>query len=90
MSRLAFADGEDDDRYLGPAAEAADHLEPVHPRQPEIEDHRIGPVALGEDERGFARPGEIDVVASRPEVGCERPQDLRLVVDDQDPRHVRP
>ena len=31
--------------------------------------------------------GGVDLVASDPEVGGERPHDLRLVVDDQDPGH---
>ena len=30
---------------------------------------------------------EVDVVAARAEVGAERAQDLRLVVDDEDPGH---
>ena len=40
-----------------------------------------------ERERRLARAGEVDRVAPRAEVGRERTEDLRLVVDREDPRH---
>ena len=40
-----------------------------------------------ERERRFARGREVDAVAAGLQVRAERTEDLRLVVDDQDPRH---
>ena len=46
-------------------------------------------VARRERQRDLAGRREVDLVAARPEVRAERAEDLRLVVDDEDPRHRR-
>src|SRR5262245_11347498 len=82
-----FAHREDDDRDRGPAAEAADHVDAVDSGEAEVEHDQIRMLAGGDGERGLARRCELDVVAAGAEVRAERAQDLRLVVDDEDPRH---
>ena len=69
-------------------AQARDHLDAVDAGQPEVEDDDVGVVARRE-RRARASPvrRQVDVVAAGREVDAERPQDLRLVVDDQDPGH---
>ena len=51
LVRLALADGEDDDRHARPAAQAADHVDAVDPRQAEVEDHEVGVLARRERQR---------------------------------------
>ena len=84
---LGFADGEDDDRHGGPAAQAADHFDAVDSGEAEVEDDEVGVLPGGDRERRLAGLGEVDVVAACAEVGRERAQDLGLVVDDEDARH---
>ena len=45
---LAFAHREHDDRHVGPAAQAADHLDAVDAGQAEVEDDEVGVLARGE------------------------------------------
>ena len=45
---------EDDDRHVGPAAQAADDLDAVHAGQPEVEDDDVRVVARGELQRLLA------------------------------------
>ena len=45
---------------------------------------RSGCLLAASVERRLAGRGEVDVVAAGAEVGRERAQDLRLVVDDED------
>ena len=44
-------------------------------------------VAGSQSECGLARRREVDLVAPRLQIGAERPQDLGLVVDDEDACH---
>ena len=71
----------------GPAAEAADHLDAVDAGEAEVEDDEVRVLAGGEVERRLAGRGEVDVVAACAKVRVQRTEDLRLVVDDQDPGH---
>ena len=72
-----------------PAAQAPDDLDPVDPGEPEVEDHEIGMVTRRERQRDLARRGEVDLVAPRLEVGPECPEQLGLVVDDEDAASLR-
>ena len=86
--RLVAAGGEDDDGDGGVAADGAHDVEPVDPRQAEVEDERVRPPgaergdrrgAVGRGEDG--EPGVFEVVA-------DEPGDLGLVLDDEDRAHV--
>ena len=55
-------------------------------RQEKVENDRVRRFDGGERVRLLGRSGLVDFVAGRLERGRERPQDLRLVVDDEDPR----
>ena len=63
------------------------HLDAVDPGEAEVEDHEVGVLARRERQRRLAGRREVDVVAARLQVRAERPQELRLVVDDEDARH---
>jgi hypothetical protein len=81
------ASGQHDDRRLGPAAQALDHLYPVQVGQAEVEDHQVGRIPAGHLERLRAGRGDVHVVVAHPQVDPQRPQDLRFVVDDEHPGH---
>ena len=84
---LRLAHGQDDDRHARPAAKASDHLDPVDPGKPEIEDDHLGVLAGSDRQRRLAGLRELDVVIARAEIRRERAPDLRLVVDDEDAGH---
>ena len=52
---LGVARRQHDDRHLGPAAQAVDHLDPVDPGQPEVEHDDVGVMARRQLERVLAR-----------------------------------
>src|SRR5262249_4032442 len=87
LLRLLLAGREHDDRDRRPGAEPPDHIDAVDPRQPQIEDHDVGTGADREVERGLAVRRRNDLVASRDQVRPQSPQHLRLLADDQNPRH---
>src|SRR5262249_59295036 len=62
-------------------------IDAVDRRQPQIEAPDVGTGADREVERGLAVRRRIDLVAPRDQVRPQPPEDLRLVVDDQNPRH---
>src|SRR5690606_35059708 len=83
------ARGEDDDRQLLAAApHLGEHLHAVLPGQPEVEHDEVEVLVPG------ARRGEVPVVdghrrePARPQPLREEGRDPRLVLDDEDPRHV--
>ena len=83
--------GQHDDRDVGPAAQAADDVDAVHVGQAEVEHDQVRVLAGGQ--RAARRPpsaATVDVVAPGAQVDPQRAQDLRLVVDDQDPGHDSP
>ena len=76
------ASGQHDDRRLRPAAQALDHLHPIQVGQAKIEDHQVGRIPAGHFERLGSGRRDVHVVVAHPEVDPQRPQDLRLVIDD--------
>ena len=82
--------GQHHDRHVGGPAQAAGHVQPVPPGQPQVEDDQVGPgpTGLGQRHLPVARdhhlePGVLEVVP-------DQPGDLALVLDDQDPLHFLP
>src|SRR5581483_4556876 len=82
---LGLPGRQDDDRHAGPAPQPPDDVDAGDAGQPEVEDHDVGVVVGGLAEGVLPRGGEVDVVAPGPEVDRQGPEDLRLVVDDEDP-----
>src|SRR5262249_2080703 len=82
---LVPPDRQHDDRRRGPAPDAANHLGAVHVGQPEVEDHYVGAVGGHGGEPRSAVASRADLVVPRGQVDPQRPQDRRLVVDDQHP-----
>ena len=83
----AVAAGQHDDRGLGPAAQPLDHLDTVQIGQTQVEDHQIRWVAGGGGKRFGAGGRHVHVEFADPQVYPQRPENLRLVVDDQHPGH---
>ena len=84
---LGLADRQDDDRDCAPAAQAANDLDAVDPRQAEVEHDDVGVVAGSQGKCRLSRRRQVDVVPARLQVRPERAEDLRLVVDDEDAGH---
>jgi hypothetical protein len=90
LVELVVARGQHDDRDGRVAAELAGDVEPVEPRQTEIEDDEIGPaLADRRQRRGTVGRGE-DRETRMLEVVAGEHGDLRFVVDDEDGLHVGP
>ena len=88
--RLVAARGEDEDRHARVAADGADDVEAVDPRQAQVQDEGVRPACTDERQRGRAvarrddgEPGVLEVVAD--DAG-----DLRLVLHDEDGAHGAP
>ena len=77
--------GEDQDRDARPGPKLATHLHPAPVGQHEVEDHRLRRLHRRGGQRLLGRRGGDDLVAGAPQGRLERPQDLRLVVDDENP-----
>ena len=77
---LGLAHREHDDRHLGPAAQSVNHVDPVDPRQSEVEHDDVRMMTGRQLQRLLTGLGQIDLVSARPEVDTERTPDLRLVV----------
>ena len=84
---LRLAHRQHDDRHLGPAPQALDHLDAVDAREARGRGPRRRDGARRELEPLLTGLREVDVVAPGPQVDAERPPDLRLVVDDEDAAH---
>src|SRR5207244_5380330 len=82
---LGLPGRQNDDRDAGPAPQALDDLDAGDAGEAEVEDDDVGVVVGGLAEGVLPRGGEVDVVAPGPEVDGQGPEDLRLVVDDEDP-----
>ena len=78
--------GQDDDREVGPALDLAGEGQAVHPRHHHVDDQEVRPAALQAAERLVAVARGLDVEAVGPELVGEQDQQVRVVVDDQDPR----
>ena len=70
---------------VSPAPDAADDVGAVHVGQAEVEDHHVGALAGHDREPRGAVAGRADLVVARGEIDAQRPEDRRLVVDDQHP-----
>ena len=79
------ARGQHEDRDVVGAPQRLGHLDPVEPRQPEVEDHQVGQEGVGEVERADPVAGDLDVVALHPQRALEDLGDRVVVLDDQDP-----
>jgi hypothetical protein len=77
-----------DDRGRRPAAQALDHGHAVHVGQPEIEDHQVGRGTTGRGQPRRTVGGDGHLVPSGGEGDAQGPQQLPVVVDDQDAGHV--
>ena len=84
---LVGARGEHDDRHGRLAPDGAGHVEPVEPRQPEVEHDEVGPAGAQRVERGLAVAGAEHGVAGGAEIVAAERDDLGLVVDDEDRLH---
>ena len=68
MSASRSRDAQHDDRDLGPAPQALDHLEAVDAREAEVEDDHVG-LLVGSRLEGFlSGGGEVDLVAASTKV----------------------
>ena len=77
---------EDDRRVRAGLAQAAQHLEPVHPRHAPVEqDHVRGAAALEMVERGRAAAETVDGEALVEQVEAERFAERIVVVNEDDP-----
>ena len=74
--------------HVRPAAEAGDDLDAVEVGEPEVDDHEVGVAVGGQAEPVATGERQVDVEVAGAQVGGERPLDLRLVVDHQDPGHA--
>ena len=81
---------EHDHRGCRPRPQLAAHIRAAAVRKDEVEDHRLGRMRGRRDERLLCRRRRVDGVAGAAERRAKRPQDLRLVVDDEDalPAHA--
>jgi hypothetical protein len=80
------AGGQNEDRRRGAPTQPPAHLEPVHARKPEIEDHQLG-WPLGEGKKR-GRPVSLDTrfIPFVTHFERQRARDTRIVLDDQHPR----
>src|SRR5215470_15746291 len=76
-----------DDRRVGPAAQPADHFDAIQVGQAEVEYYQVGRVLRSLVERLRAGLRGVDLVIPGAQVYPERPDDLRLVVNDEHPAH---
>jgi hypothetical protein len=79
--------GQHDDRSLGPAAQPLDHLHSAQVGQAQVQDHQVGRIAAGYLEGLGSGRCDVHLVIAHPQVDPQRPQYLRLVVDDKHPGH---
>ncbi len=84
---LVVASGEHDDRQLTGTTDGARHVQPVESRQPEIQHHEVRRLGPDPHQRLVAGAGRRDAEARIGQVVGDEPNDLRLVVHDQDGRH---
>jgi hypothetical protein len=82
--------GQHDDRRGSPAAQPADHVHAVHVGQSQVEDDQVRRVGGGQRQRLRPGLGRVHRVLPRPQVDPQRPQDLRLIVNNKHPGHWSP
>jgi hypothetical protein len=74
-----------DDRHRRPPAQPLDYRHAVHVGQAEVEQYQVGRELRRQRQRLGRRCRGVDLVVPHPQVDPQRPQDLRLVVNHQDP-----
>jgi hypothetical protein len=79
------AGGEHDDRHLAVQPQAAADLEAVRPRHGDVEQHHVGPVVARGRQRRVAVGNRAHLEALVGQTPLEQPDDLRIVVDQQQP-----
>ena len=84
LRALVTAGRQDDDRYRRVLAGFDDDLEAAAVGQTQIEDDQVGLVAGEHFERARRVLGGHHAMAGRSQAGPQKPQDRRLVVDDED------
>ena len=77
---------EDDDRRGGLAPDPPDDLEPIHVRQPQVEQDEVRPARLPRVQRRPTVWRLDDPVAARGEVADQRRAGLRVILDHEDGR----
>ncbi len=84
----AFLDagGQHDDRHRGPRANAADHLDAVDVRQPQVDNGEIRLVRSGVDGSATSCRRLDHPIALRAERSAQEPPDFGFVLDDEDRR----
>ena len=81
---------EDDDRQVGPGLDLAGEGQAVHPRHHHVDDEEVRPAGPEPAEGLVAVAGGLDLVAVRAELVREDDEQVRVVVDDEDPRRRSP
>jgi hypothetical protein len=89
--RHRIARGQDQDRRgIAPAPQRLQDLQPVHVRQPQIEDNRIVAFGRQDIERALAAIDQIDGKAPGPQRCLHPARKARIVLDDQYPQQPIP
>ena len=81
---LVVDGGQDEDRCVGPLAQAAGDLDPVAIGQDDVDDRHVRRVQRGGVERLLRRRRRDDLEAGIAQHDAQRPEDLSLVVADED------
>jgi len=90
LVRLGVPRGQHDDGDLAPRPDPARRLDPVEPRQVEVEDEEVEALPRGELDRLGAGEGLGHLVAEGGEVIAQDLVQLALVLDHEDPFHAAP
>ena len=85
---LLVAGGEHDDRHARVPAQPTGDLEPVEPRQAEVQDDEIGALGVRPHQRLVAVACGGDGEARPLQVVADELDDLGLVIDDEDACHA--
>ena len=78
------------DRRLGPPPHRLDDLNPVQTRHAEIQQDDVGLVIDSHLEGVLTIAGQQDLVSARPQGDPQRPQDLRVVVSNENLHRALP
>ena len=80
---------EDDDREVRPGLDLAGEGQPVHAGHHHVDDQQIGPAAVEAAQRLLAVTRGLDLEAVAAQLVGQQDEQVRIVVDDQDPRRRR-
>ena len=76
---------EQDGYAVALTSQPGQHREPVEPGHHHVEDHQVGPERRGQRQRLLAAGRGGDLEAGEAQAGSQQLDDVRLVVDDQQP-----